>query len=105
MLYHVRPPVRRASPGSAAPCRGPPRPALYVSHPDSRWTPNHARRLRLEKLLHLGLSRSPNGFFKALLDPGGGFTSENTARRFQKRGGRYETVSEVKRLHIYNGYI
>jgi hypothetical protein len=51
------------------------------------------------------LSRSPNGFFKALPDPGGGFTSENAARRFQKRNGRYETVSEVKRLQIYSGYV
>jgi hypothetical protein len=40
-----------------------------------------------------------------LLDPGGGFTSETAARRFQKRNGRYETVSEVKRLQIYSGYI
>jgi hypothetical protein len=38
------------------------------------------------KLLYLELSRSPNGFFEALLDPGGGFT-------------------EAKRLQIYNGYI
>jgi hypothetical protein len=38
---------------------------------DSSWTPgvfytyfyNHARRLRLEKLLYLELSRSSNGFF------------------------------------------
>jgi hypothetical protein len=36
---------------------------------------NHARRLRLEKLLYLELSRSPNGFFNPLPDPGGGFTS------------------------------
>jgi hypothetical protein len=50
----------------------------------SSWTPgvfytysyNHAHRLRLEKLLYLQLSRSPNGFFKPLLDPGGGFRSE-----------------------------
>jgi hypothetical protein len=56
-------------------------------------------------LLHIELSRSPNGFVKALLDPGGGFTSETPARRFQKRNGRYETVSEVKRLQIYNGYV
>jgi hypothetical protein len=56
----------------------------YTSPPDSSWTPgvfytyfyNHAHRLRLEKILYLELSRSPNGFFKALLDPGGGFTSE-----------------------------
>jgi hypothetical protein len=40
-----------------------------------------------------------------LLDPGGGFTSEAAARRFQKRTGRYETVSEVKWLQIYNGYV
>jgi hypothetical protein len=34
-----------------------------------------------------------------------GFTSETAARRFQKGNGRYETVSEVKRLQIYNGYM
>ena len=44
---------------------------------------NPAHRLRLEKLLYLELSRSSNGFFKPLLDPGGGFTSETAARRFQ----------------------
>jgi hypothetical protein len=41
-----------------------------ISHPDSSPTPgvfytyfyNHARRLRLEKVLYLELSRSPNGF-------------------------------------------
>jgi hypothetical protein len=61
--------------------------------------------LRLEKLLYLELSRSPNGFLKALPDLDGGFTSENAVRRFQKRNGCYETVSEVKRLQIYNGYM
>jgi hypothetical protein len=40
------------------------------------------RRLRLGKLLYMGLSRSSNGYFKPLLDPGGGFTSEAAARRF-----------------------
>ena len=35
----------------------------------------------------------------------GGFTSETAARRFKKWNGRYETVSEVKRLQIYNGYM
>jgi hypothetical protein len=53
----------------------------YISNPDSSWTPgvfytyfyNHAHRLRLEKLLYLELSRSPNGFLKVLLDPGGRF--------------------------------
>jgi hypothetical protein len=46
-------------------------------------------------------------YFKPFLDPGPGdrFASETAARRFQKRNGRYETVSEVKRLQIYNGYI
>jgi hypothetical protein len=44
---------------------------MYVSPPNSSGPPgvfytyfyNHARRLRLEKLLYIGLSRSPNGFF------------------------------------------
>jgi hypothetical protein len=31
---------------------------------------NHARRLRLEKLLYLELSRSPSEHFKPLPDPG-----------------------------------
>ena len=60
------------------------------------WTPqlfytyfyNHAHRLRLEKLLlyiqSFLLSGSSNGFFKQLLDPGGGFASETAERRFQK---------------------
>ena len=64
---------------------------FYISGVDSFSTPqlfytyfyNHAHRLRLEKLLYLELSRSSNGFFKPLLDPGGGFTSENAERRFQ----------------------
>ena len=34
------------------------------------------------KLLYIELSRSSNGYFKPLLDPGGGFTSETAARRF-----------------------
>jgi hypothetical protein len=45
---------------------------------------NHTHRLRIEKLLYLELSRSPNGFLKVLLDPGGAVTSETAARRFQK---------------------
>jgi hypothetical protein len=45
---------------------------------------NHAHRLRLEKLLCLEPSRSSNGFFKPLLDPDDGFTSETAERRFQK---------------------
>jgi hypothetical protein len=44
-----------------------------------------------------------------ILDQGSGFASETetktAARRFQKRNGRYETVSEVKRLQIYSGYV
>ena len=58
--------------------------STYTSPLNLSWTPgvfytyfyNHARRLRLEKLLYLELSRSLNGFFKALLDLGGGFASE-----------------------------
>ena len=49
---------------------------------------NHARRLRLEKLLYIELPRSlevPTDVLKPLLDPGGGFA----LRRFQ----------------IYNGYM
>jgi hypothetical protein len=34
---------------------------------------NHVHRLRLEKLLHLELSKSSSGYFKPLLDPGGGY--------------------------------
>jgi hypothetical protein len=47
---------------------------------------NHAHRHRLEKLLCAELFRSPSRFLKYfwLLDPGGGFTSETDARRFQK---------------------
>jgi hypothetical protein len=38
-------------------------------------------------------------YFKPLLDPGGGFTSKTTTgTRFQKRNGRHETASKVKRL-------
>jgi hypothetical protein len=63
-----------------------------ISHPDSSPTPgvfytyfySHAHRHRLEKLLYLELSRSPNGFLKVIMDPGGGFTSETAARLFQK---------------------
>jgi hypothetical protein len=61
---------------------------------------NNARRLRLEKLLHnTELSRSSSGYFKPLLDPGGGFNSETAALLLQNQNGRYVTVSEVK-----NGY-
>jgi hypothetical protein len=45
---------------------------------------NHAHRLRLEKLLYIELSRSPNGFFKPLLDLGGGSASETAERWFRK---------------------
>ena len=57
----------------------------YVSHRHSRWSLgvfytyfyNHARRLRIEKLLYyLELSRSSSGYFKPLLDPGGSFASK-----------------------------
>jgi hypothetical protein len=54
-----------------------PTPQLFYTH-----FYNHARRLRLEKLLCLEASGSPNGFFKPLLDPDGGFTSETAERWF-----------------------
>jgi hypothetical protein len=38
---------------------------------------------------HFWLLDLGGGYFKPLLDLGSGFTSENTARRFQKRNGRY----------------
>jgi hypothetical protein len=56
---------------------------------------NHARRLRPEKILYLQLSRSPSGYFNPLLGPGGGFRSETAF---------YVTVSDLKRLQIYNSY-
>jgi hypothetical protein len=34
---------------------------------------NHVHLIRLEKLLYIELSRISNGYFKPLLDPGGGF--------------------------------
>jgi hypothetical protein len=40
---------------------------------------NHAHRPRLEKLFYIELSRSSSGYFKPLLDPGGGFNSETAA--------------------------
>ena len=66
---------------------------------------NHARRLRLEKLLYLELSRSSSGYFKSILNLGCRFAPETAARRFQKWNGSYVTISEVKRLQIYNGYM
>jgi hypothetical protein len=40
---------------------------------------NHAHRLRLEKLSYIEFFRSPNGFFKPLLGPGGHLVSETAA--------------------------
>ena len=58
---------------------------VYISDLDPISTPrcfthisNHARRPRLKKLLCLGLSRGSGGFFKVLLDSGGGFASKTT---------------------------
>jgi hypothetical protein len=67
----------------------------------SSWTPgvfytyfyNHARRLRIEKLLYLGLSRSSNNYFKPLLDPGGTAVSE-VKRPLRNRFGS-ETVKNL----------
>jgi hypothetical protein len=55
---------------------------------------NHARRLQL---LSLELSiEAPAGFVKN--------RTSGSRWRFQKRNGRDVTVSEVKRLKVYNGY-
>ena len=64
----------------------------YVSELNSSLTPgvfytyfyNRAHRPRLEKILYIELFRSSSGYFKPLLDPGGGFASETAVRRFQK---------------------
>jgi hypothetical protein len=64
---------------------------LFINISDQVSTPqlyytyfcNHVHRLRLEKILYLEHSRSSNGFFKPLLDPDGGFTSETAERWFQ----------------------
>jgi hypothetical protein len=53
---------------------GPPAPGVFYT-----CFYNQAHRLRLEKLLYIELSRSPNGHFKPLLDPGGGFISKTAA--------------------------
>jgi hypothetical protein len=57
----------------------------------------HARK-QIEAYIATNHAQTAVRFFEVLLDPGGGFASENAARRFQMRNGRYETVSEVKRL-------
>jgi hypothetical protein len=103
VLYYKAPVLCRMSTGTThiSPRLSSPTPGVFYTCFYDR-----AHRLRLEKLLYLELSRSSDGYFKVLLDPGGGFTSETAARRFQKQNGRYVTVSEVKRFHIiYNGYI
>jgi hypothetical protein len=64
---------------------------------------NYARRLRLEKLLYLGLSKSPNGFFNhfwnqvavsLLKPPHGGFRSETAVTKlFRKWNGYNENFT------------
>jgi hypothetical protein len=86
-------------------------PCCHVSGLDSFRTPgvfytyfyNHAHRLRLEKLLYLEPSRSPNGFFKPLLDPDDGFNSETAERRrFQKLNGRFGSETDINLTAIYS---
>jgi hypothetical protein len=65
---------------------------MYISRGDSRGDPrgvlyilyfyDHAHRPRLEKPLYIELSRSSSGYFKPLLDPGGGFNSETAVRLY-----------------------
>jgi hypothetical protein len=57
--------------------------AQHISGLDLVWAPRLFYTYRLEKLLCLELSRSPNGFLKPLLNPDDGFTSETAERRFQ----------------------
>jgi hypothetical protein len=47
-----------------------------------------------KKLLYIELSRSPSGYFKQLLDPGGGLTSETVFSEV-KRPLRNRIVSET----------
>ena len=57
---------------------------LAVQFPSFKWAPgvfctyiyNHTHSPRLEKLLYTGLSRSPSGYFKQLLGPGGRFAHD-----------------------------
>ena len=57
---------------------------------------NHAHRPHLEKLLYLGLSRTPSGFFNPLLDPGNRGDSETAARPLRNRGRfRSEAVTNL----------
>jgi hypothetical protein len=57
----------------------------------------HARRLRLEKLLCLGLSRSPSGHFTPLLDPGGGFKTADLEFKWPSHG-RFESETVMAGL-------
>ena len=60
---------------------------------------NHACRFRLEKLLHIGPSRSSNGRSKPLLGPGGGFRSKTAvAQPFWKCNG-YNFVTAICKGH------
>ena len=75
VLMHVSPPVSSLAPG-----------VFYT------YFYNHAHRLRLEKLLYLELSRSPNGFFKALQFY---FLNRRTAVSEVKRPARNRFGSEM----------
>ena len=78
-----------------------------ISHRDSSWTPgvfytyfyNHARRLRLEKLLYLELSISSNGLSKVLLDPGGGFRSETAVTKPFRKWNGYKFITAICNGH------
>jgi hypothetical protein len=70
---------------------GPPTPGVFYTY-----FYNHGHRLRLEKLLYIELPRSSSGYFKPLLDPGGGFTTavSELIRLLRNRVGR-ETVTNL----------
>jgi hypothetical protein len=60
---------------------------------------NHAHCLRLEKLLYIELSRSPSGYFKPLLDPGGGFRSETALTKPFRKWNGYKFIAVVCNGH------
>ena len=74
----------------------PAHPCISISDPEHRSTPGiFYTYFRKTVIQHTDLSRSPNGYFKPLLDHGR-FISETAVRRFQKRNGRFVTDSGAK---------
>jgi hypothetical protein len=53
----------------------------------------------------MGLSRSSNGFFKPILDPGGRFASETAAELKRPLRNRFRSETVTYGSHIYKGYM